>query len=86
MWSREAPAGPIAPRTPGLIWVLGLEAGDVMVDRSIRRERLRPLGLWWTAALGRVSRKAAGASRWGRRGRNGVVASDQPRSCRMWPS
>jgi hypothetical protein len=34
---------------PGLIWVLGLAAGDVMVDGSIRRGRLRPLGLWWTA-------------------------------------
>ncbi len=32
-------------------------AGDVMVDGSIRGERLRPLGLWWTAALGRESRK-----------------------------
>jgi hypothetical protein len=28
-----------------------------MVDGSIRGERLRPLGLWSTAALGRVSRK-----------------------------
>jgi hypothetical protein len=49
--------GPIAPRTPGLIWVHGPRAGDVMVDGSIRGERLRPLGLWSTAALGRVSRK-----------------------------
>ena len=47
----------IAPRTPGLIWVLGLGAGDVMVDGSSREERLRPLGLWWTAARGRVSRQ-----------------------------
>jgi hypothetical protein len=30
-------------------------AGDVMVDRSIRGERLRPLGLWWTAAGRRES-------------------------------
>jgi hypothetical protein len=48
---------PIVPRTPGLIWVLGLAAGDVMVDGSIRGERLRPLGLWWTAARGRESRQ-----------------------------
>jgi hypothetical protein len=48
---------PIVPRAPGLIWVLGLVAGDVMVDGSIRGERLRPLGLWWTAALGRESRQ-----------------------------
>jgi hypothetical protein len=47
----------IVPRAPGLIWVLGLGAGDVMVDGSIRGERLRPLGLWWTAARGRESRK-----------------------------
>jgi hypothetical protein len=45
------------PRMPGLIWVLGRLAGDVMVDGSFRGERLRPLGLWWTAARGRVSRK-----------------------------
>jgi hypothetical protein len=48
---------PIVPRTPGLIWVLGLVAGDVMVDGSFRGERLRPLGLWWTAARGRESRQ-----------------------------
>jgi len=48
---------PIVPRAPGLIWVLGLGAGDVMVDGSIRGGRLRPLGLWWTAAGGRESRK-----------------------------
>ena len=47
----------VVPRAPGLIWVHGLVAGDVMVDGSIRRERLRPLGLWWSAALGRESRK-----------------------------
>jgi len=47
----------IVPRAPGLIWVLGLGAGDVMVDGSIRGGRLRPLGLWWTAAGGRESRK-----------------------------
>ena len=45
----------IVPRTPGLIWVLGLLAGDVMVDWSIREGRLRPLGLWWTAAGRRES-------------------------------
>jgi hypothetical protein len=38
-------------------------AGDVMVDGSIRGERLRPLGLWWTAARGRESRQFAGAGR-----------------------
>jgi hypothetical protein len=48
---------PIVPRAPGLIWVHGLVAGDVMVDGSFRGGRLRPLGLWWTAALGRESRK-----------------------------
>jgi hypothetical protein len=47
----------VVPRAPGLIWVHGLVAGDVMVDGSIRRERLRPLGLCWSAALGRESRK-----------------------------
>jgi hypothetical protein len=47
----------LVPRMPGLIWVLGPWAGDVMVDGSFRGERLRPLGLWWTAARGRVSRK-----------------------------
>jgi hypothetical protein len=48
---------PIVPRTPGLIWVLDCGVGDVMVDGSIRGERLRPLGLWWTAARGRESRQ-----------------------------
>jgi hypothetical protein len=47
----------IVPRAPGLIWVHGPWAGDVMVDGSIRGGRLRPLGLWWTTARGRVSRK-----------------------------
>jgi len=37
--------------------VLGLVAGDVMGDWSIRGERLRPLCLWWIAARGRVSQK-----------------------------
>jgi hypothetical protein len=41
----------------GLIWVLGRVAGDVMVDGSIHMERLRPLGLCWSAALGRESQK-----------------------------
>ena len=48
---------PLVPRMPGLIWVLGLAAGDVMVDGSFRGGRLRPLGLWWTAAGGRESRQ-----------------------------
>jgi hypothetical protein len=56
-WLWGGVVGPIVPRAPGLIWVLGLGAGDVVVDGSIRGERLRPLGLWWTAALGRESRK-----------------------------
>ena len=30
---------------PGLIWVRDLMVGDVMVDRSFRVERFRPLGL-----------------------------------------
>jgi hypothetical protein len=47
----------IVPRAPGLIWVHGPWAGDVMVDGSIRGERLRPLILRMTAALGRVSRQ-----------------------------
>jgi hypothetical protein len=47
----------IVPRAPALIWVLGLVAGDVMVDGSFRGDRLRPLGLWWTTARGRESRK-----------------------------
>jgi hypothetical protein len=50
--------GGVVPRAPGLIWVHGLVAGDVMVDRSIRvvcGDRLRPLGLFGTAACGRVS-------------------------------
>ena len=40
-----------APRMPGLIWVRDLMVGDVMVDRSFRVERLRPLGLCWAATL-----------------------------------
>src|SRR5512134_1300850 len=55
LWGRRARVGPIAPRAPCLIWVHGLMAGDVMVDRSIRGNRLRPLGLWWTAARWRGS-------------------------------
>jgi hypothetical protein len=47
----------LVPRMPGLIWVLGPWAGDVMVDGSFRWGRLRLLGLWWTAACGRESRK-----------------------------
>jgi hypothetical protein len=53
LWSACAGVGPIVPRAPGLIWVLGLVAGDVMVDGSIRGDRLRPLVLLWTAAAGR---------------------------------
>jgi hypothetical protein len=34
-----------------------LVAGDMMVDRSIRRERLRPLSLRWIAAHERESRQ-----------------------------
>ena len=48
---------PIVPRAPGLIWVHGPWAGDVMVDGSFRGERLRPLILRMTTARGRVSRK-----------------------------
>ena len=55
MWSSAAAVGAVVPRAPGLIWVHGLVAGDVMVDRSIRGDRLRPLGLFGTAAGGRVS-------------------------------
>ena len=47
--------GAVVPGAPGLIWVRGLVAGDVMVDRSIRGGRLRPLGLFGIAAGGRVS-------------------------------
>jgi hypothetical protein len=54
---RRSELEPLVPRMPGLIWVLGPWAGDVMVDGSFRGGRLRPLGLWWTAARGRVSRK-----------------------------
>ena len=56
MW--RVVVGATVPRVPGLIWVLGLGAGDVMVDGSVRGERLRPLGLWWTSARrARESRK-----------------------------
>ena len=54
MWSGVVA---IVPRAPGPIWVLDCGVGDVMVDGSIRGGRLRPLGLWWTAARGRESRK-----------------------------
>ncbi len=40
-----------APWMPGLIWVRDLVVGDVMVDRSFRVERFRPLGLRWAATL-----------------------------------
>ena len=54
---RRSEFEPFVPRMPGLIWVLGPWAGDVMVDGSFRGGRLRPLGLWWTAAGWRESRK-----------------------------
>jgi hypothetical protein len=97
LWSGVAPVGPIAPRAPGLIWVLGFAAGDVMVDGSIRGERLRPLGLWRTAARGRESRKLrelAGRLRvicerwaWRSRSAEGQVTGSRasgPSSRRVW--
>ncbi len=57
LWSAVAPVAPIVPRAPGLIWVHGPWAGDVMVDGSSRGERLRPLVLRMTTALGRVSQQ-----------------------------
>jgi hypothetical protein len=48
---------PIVPRTPRLIWVRDLAAGNMMVDRSIRAERLRPLSLRWTSARKRESQQ-----------------------------
>src|SRR5215217_7427141 len=56
-WLRRSEFEPFVPRTPGLIWVLGPWAGDVMVDGSFRGGRPRPLGLWWIAAGGRESRQ-----------------------------
>jgi hypothetical protein len=55
----------IAPWTPGLIWVRGADAGDVMVDGSVRGGRLRPLGLSWVAAWRRepVEMRELAASR-----------------------
>jgi hypothetical protein len=67
-WLCGGVVGRFVPRVPGLIWVLGLVAGDVMVDGSVRGERLRPLGLWWTAARGRESRNL-----WERAGRLAVI-------------
>ena len=46
-----------APWMPGLICVQDLVVGDVMVDRSVGVEGLRPLGLWWVAAVGWEPRK-----------------------------
>ncbi len=40
-----------APWMPGLIWVRDLMVGDVMVDRSFRVERFRPLSLSRAATL-----------------------------------
>jgi hypothetical protein len=52
----------VVPQAPGLIWLLGVVAGDVMVDGSIRREGLRPLGLdfhpWGKATLIGADRSA----------------------------
>ncbi|MGH3093357.1 MAG: hypothetical protein ACRDOG_13670 [Gaiellaceae bacterium] len=48
--------GPIASRTPGLTWVRDGGVGDVMVDGSVRWERLRPLVLSGVAAWGREPR------------------------------
>ena len=80
MWGSAGRVGVFVPRMPGLIWVLGRWAGDVMVDGSFRGERLRPLGLWWTAARGRESRKLrelagrlAAIGEWGLGGRVGEV-------------
>jgi hypothetical protein len=47
----------VAPWTPRLIWVRDLTVGGEMVDWSVRRERLRPLSLWWVIEPGRVSRR-----------------------------
>ena len=67
--------GLIAPRTPGLIWVRGVVAGDEMVDGSLRGRRLRPLGLLWSAATPGGSRStiwelvgSVGISGWWGRG------------------
>ncbi len=94
-----AAVGPIVPRAPGLIWVRGLVAGDVMVDGSIREGRLRPLSLWWSAAVGRVSqslRELAGRvdvilDGWAWRKRSAVVdqvtrgsSAAGPSSRRVW--
>jgi hypothetical protein len=68
LWSSAGAVGAVVPRAPGLIWVHGLVAGDVMVDRSIRGDRLRPLGLFGTAAGGRVSQHL-----WELAGRLGVI-------------
>src|SRR4029450_6946315 len=69
-WLRFGPGG---PRTPGLIWVLDPRGvGDVMVDGSFRRERLRPLGLCWASARGAVTAKPAGAGRKGHRVNGGL--------------
>jgi hypothetical protein len=52
--------------------------GDVMVNWSIRRERLRPLGLLWAARLGAGAASNAGAGRKGEdhRGVDGLGAGD----------
>jgi hypothetical protein len=56
MWISLGRFVPIAPRTPWVAWVLGFSAGDGMGCRSFRWERLRPLGVFWAAALGREPR------------------------------
>src|SRR3712207_2287510 len=73
--------GAVVPRAPGLIWVHGLVAGDVMVVGSVRRERLRPLSLCWSAAVRRESRKlrelagslGAIGDLWAWRNRSGIM-------------
>jgi hypothetical protein len=46
----------VAWRTLGVTWVRDRMVGDVMVDWSVRAERLRPLGVFGTLVLGRRSR------------------------------
>jgi len=87
-----------APWMPGLIWVRDVMVGDVMVDRSFRVERLRPLGLSWAATLAwepRAFLELAGSLgailEFGRYGASSggqvvVIGSSAagPRSRRMW--
>jgi hypothetical protein len=91
---------PIASRMPGLIWVRGLRAGDVMVDGSVRGERLRPLVLPWVAvgereprAVRELAGRVVTIAGWGFAGAIGLVGIAQsligssaagPSSCRVW--